>query len=190
MLHYELTKTYVRSRKSHSAPFVTVTAIVSFTSFSVFVFSPKCCCPNHKPFARTNLINYRLQNRAARVLTQSSYDADANQLIKKLGWDNLETRRQKLKAEMVSKSLNGLTPSYLSSKFIQRSDMITSYNLHNSQNKLAIPLPRTNYYKNSFSYSGAVLWNSLPSPVRQATSLTNVRRLLINSDTAFMKNRL
>ena len=71
----------------------------------------------------------RFQNRAARVLTQSSYEADANQLIIKLGWDNLETRRQKLKAEMVYKSLNGLTPSYLSSKFIQRNDMITSYNL-------------------------------------------------------------
>ena len=47
---------------------------------------------------------HRLQNRAARVLTQSSYDADASQLIKKLGWDNLETRRQKLKAAMVCKS--------------------------------------------------------------------------------------
>ena len=47
---------------------------------------------------------HRIQNRAARVLTQSSYDADASQLIKKLGWDNLETRRQKLKAAMVCKS--------------------------------------------------------------------------------------
>ena len=43
----------------------------------------------------------RLQNRAVRVLTHSSYDADANQLFKELGWDNLETRRQKLKAKMV-----------------------------------------------------------------------------------------
>ena len=40
----------------------------------------------------------RLQNRAVRVLTQSSYDADANQLLKELGWDNLQTRRQKLKS--------------------------------------------------------------------------------------------
>ena len=128
----------------------------------------------------------KLQNRAVRVLTHSSYDADANQLIAKLGWDNLEIRRQKLKAEMVYKSLNGLTPNYLSSKFIQRSDVITSYNLRDSENKLAIPLPRTNYYKNSFGYSGAVLWNSLPSAARQATSLNNFRRLLINSDTAFM----
>ena len=87
---------------------------------------------------------------------------------------------------MVYKSLNGLTPNYLSSKFILRSDVITSYHLRDSENKLAIPLPRTNYYKNSFSYSGAVLWNSLTSAARQATSLTNFRRLLINSDTAFM----
>ena len=49
----------------------------------------------------------------------------------------LETRRQKLKAEMVYKSLNGLTPNYLSSKFVQRSDVINSYNLRDSDDKLA-----------------------------------------------------
>jgi len=45
---------------------------------------------------------------------------------------------------MVYKSLNGLTPNYLSSKFILRGDVITSYNLRDSENKLAIPLPRSN----------------------------------------------
>jgi len=64
--------------------------------------------------------------------------------------------------------------------------VIASYNLRDSENKLAIPLPRTNYYKNSFGYSSAVLWNSLPSAGRQAKSLTNFRRLIINSDTVFM----
>ena len=53
---------------------------------------------------------------------------------------------------MVYKSLNGLTPNYLSSKFIPRGDVITSYKLRNSENKLAIPLPRPNYYKNNFGY--------------------------------------
>ena len=80
---------------------------------------------------------------SASLLRHSSYDADANQLFKELGWDNLETRRQKLKAEMVYKSLNGLAPNYLFSKFIQRSDVITSHNMRDSDNKLAIPLPRT-----------------------------------------------
>ena len=57
----------------------------------------------------------------------------------------------------LSIAVDGLAPNYLSSKFIQRSDVITSYNLRDSDGKLAIPLPRTNYYKNSFGYSGAVL---------------------------------
>ena len=35
---------------------------------------------------------------------------------------------------MVYKSVNGVALNYLSSKFIQRSDVITSYNLLTSQN--------------------------------------------------------
>ena len=103
----------------------------------------------------------RLQNHAVHVLTHSA--ADTNQLLKELGWDNFETCCQKLEAEMVYKSLNSLAPNYLSSQFIQRSDLITSYNLRNSENKFAIPLPHTNCYKNSFGYSCGVLWNSPPS---------------------------
>ena len=57
------------------------------------------------------------------------------------------------------KSLHGLAPEYLSSWFAIRE---TAYNLRDSENKLCIPLPRTNYYKNSFSYSGSILWNKLP----------------------------
>ena len=44
---------------------------------------------------------------------------------------------------MVYKSVNGLALNYLSSKFIQRNDVVTSYNLGDSDGKLAIPLPRT-----------------------------------------------
>ena len=39
-----------------------------------------------------------LQNRAARVLTFSSYDANADSLFEDLGWENLETQRQIHKA--------------------------------------------------------------------------------------------
>ena len=119
----------------------------------------------------------KLQNRAARVLTFSSYDTDANQLISDLGWNTLSTQRDKHKAILVFKSLNGLTPEYLGSRFISREDT-NPYSLRDSMNKLAIPLPRTNYYKNSFAYSGAVLWNSLPSEVRQTGSLREFRNVL------------
>ena len=66
---------------------------------------------------------------------------------------------------MIYKSVNGLAFNYLSSKFIQRSDVITFYNLCENGGKRwkACCSLATYYYKNSFGYSGAVLWNSLPS---------------------------
>ena len=63
------------------------------------------------------------------------------------------------------KSLQGLAPDYFCSKFERRE---TAYSLRNSENRLNVPLPRTNYYENRFSYSGATLWNSLPRDIRQA----------------------
>ena len=44
---------------------------------------------------------------------------------------------------------------------------ITNYQLRNTEASLAIPLPRTNFMKNSFCYRGAFLWNSLPIGLRQ-----------------------
>ena len=75
---------------------------------------------------------------------------------------------------MVYKSLNGLAPDYMHSMFVNRNS-INPYSLRNTEGKLVVPKPRTNYLKNSFSYSGAVLWNSLPIKLRQANNLTDFR---------------
>ena len=109
----------------------------------------------------------------ARILTFSSYDADANRLIRQLDWRDLSTQFQIQKALMVYKSLNGLTPECLSSKFVKRNE--TCYSPRNSVNKLFVPFLRTNFMKNSFSYSGAVLWKSLPCNVREAKSLSQFK---------------
>ena len=60
----------------------------------------------------------KLQNRAARVLTFSRYDAYANRLFRQLNWKDLSTQFQIQKALMVHKSLNDLVPGYLSSKLL------------------------------------------------------------------------
>ena len=78
------------------------------------------------------------------------------------------------KATMVYKSLNGLAPYYLRSEFTYRSN-VSSYSLRDTKDNLTIPLPHTNLMKNSFSYSGAVLWNSLPIELQQADSLDAFR---------------
>ena len=115
----------------------------------------------------------KLQNRAARVLTFSNYDADTTELLEFLGWKNLARQQEIHKATMMFRCLHGLAPEYLCSKFTWRDP---AYNLRDSENKLNVPLPRTNYYRNSFSYNGATLWNSLPCDIRNIESLGVFKR--------------
>ena len=117
----------------------------------------------------------KLQNRAARVLTFSDYDEDAGYLFEILGCKNLARQHEIEKATMVYKSLHGLAPEYLCSRFAIRE---TACNLRDSDNKLCIPFPRINYYKNSFSYFGAILWNKVPCTVKQVESRTKFKCLL------------
>ena len=105
----------------------------------------------------------KLQNRAAGLLTYSSYDADADLLLNNLGW----------KALMVYKSLHLLARDYVCWKFTSRN---TNYDLKDSANEINVPLPRMNC-KISFIYRGAALWNSLPSNLRQADSLGHFSKL-------------
>ena len=63
----------------------------------------------------------KLQNRSARILTFSNYDTNADCLLEGLGWENLEAQRQIQKSVMVYKSVNGLAPENLCSKFSERS---------------------------------------------------------------------
>ena len=82
----------------------------------------------------------KLQNRAARVITKSSYDASSRQLLNFLGWDNLSIRRAKQKANLMYKCTNNLAPAYLCSLFAPR---ISNYDLRDVNGKLLLPKPRT-----------------------------------------------
>ena len=53
----------------------------------------------------------KLQNRAARILTFSSYDTSADPLPEQLNWKRLDTQRQIQVATMVYKSIHGLAPA-------------------------------------------------------------------------------
>ncbi|PFX24043.1 Nephrocystin-4 [Stylophora pistillata] len=121
----------------------------------------------------------KLQNRAARVLTFSNYDADATELLEFLGWKNLARQQEIHKATMMFRCLHGLAPRYLYSKFTWRD---SAYDLRDSENKLNVPLPRTNYYRKSFSYNGATLWNSLPRDIRNTESLGLFKRAPVMDD--------
>ena len=82
---------------------------------------------------------------------------------------------------MMFKSVNGLAPEYLQSLFSQRRSV---YNLRDSEGKLALPKPSTNYLKRSFSYSGAMLWNNMPKSLKNAVSVNHLKRIIKNLSLA------
>ena len=109
----------------------------------------------------------KLQNRAIRVITKSSYDTSSRFLLNSLGWDNLSVRRAKQKANLMYKCINNLAPAYLCNLFAPRTP---NYYFRNAKIKLLLPKPRTDYLKRSFSYSDAILWNNLPEEIRTSNS--------------------
>ena len=113
----------------------------------------------------------KLQNRAARVITRSSYDTSTSFLLKRLHWDDLFTRRKKLKATLMFKTIKGLSPLYLQNLFSIRS---TSYNLRDSEIKLDLQSHARTIA--CFGYSEALLWNSLPVNLRKTDSLGRFKR--------------
>ena len=74
---------------------------------------------------------------------------------------------------MMFKSLSGLAPVYLHDLFSERH---TDYDLSDSFRNLNLPKPSNDYLKCSFSYSGALLWNSLPENIRAITSIGQFKK--------------
>ena len=60
-----------------------------------------------------SLMCSKLQNGAARIITFSSYDSNAEELCSELGWLKLSDQRKIAKSLLMYKTLN-ITPSYLS----------------------------------------------------------------------------
>ena len=64
----------------------------------------------------------KLQNRAARIVTKSSFDTPSIGLIQSLNWPTVSDIIRSETATTVYKSLNGLVPEYLSSLFEKKVD--------------------------------------------------------------------
>ena len=121
----------------------------------------------------------KLQKHAARIVTDSDYYTSSDLLFTKLKWLSIGERLFLKKAIMMYKSLNNMVPDYIIDKF---EDVKTkcSYSLRSTKaGKLYLPKPRTDFKKNTISYSGPVVWNSLPSQVKGAESLSSFKNQCI-----------
>ena len=125
--------------------------------------------------------NYRIVT-AARVITKSPFDTRSNHLLSTLDRERLSLRRKKQKALLTYKTMNDLAREYLQSLFFRRHSV---YNLRNSEGRLTLSKPSTNYLKRNFSYSGAMLRNNLPKNLKNTASVDHFKRNIKKVDDIY-----
>ena len=109
----------------------------------------------------------KLQNRAARIIANNSFDAPGIPLVHRLGWKTIEELIAHESELKVFKSIHGLAPQYMSNLFTKISQL-ASHNLHNIVTDLWLPQKRSSSGLKSFSYRGAKTQDSLPTICKQA----------------------
>ena len=118
----------------------------------------------------------KLQNRAARTITQSNFDTSSSYLRNLLGWDDLSNKRDKQLSIAMFKTLSGFFPKYLEDLLV---NCDSRYNLRREITNWHFPaIPKTVYRKSRFQYSGAKIWNNLPNEERNLNFLASFKRKL------------
>ena len=110
----------------------------------------------------------KLQRRACKLILGSEYSHldEACNHLRILSFNESVFLN---KAKMMYKIANNIAPSYVINLFQMRNssdDTISSLRSVTNRNFL-IPKPKLNLFKNSLSYSGAIIWNSIPLEIKK-----------------------
>ena len=117
----------------------------------------------------------KLQNRAARIVTKSPYNASALPIKRKLGW---QTVNDLIVEETLKKCKYDDAPSYLPSV----RQVIRNQYPGTTKTDLRVPFLRTCGQK-CFSYRGAKLWNGLDAKPKLSKNFKQLKMCLENSRT-------
>ena len=122
--------------------------------------------------AQSNLLRlFRLQKRACKIILDYNVD-NIFESMKDLKIMTIYERIYFRKAKFMYKVSNSMTPSYISDMFNRRSASPSGLVLRSSTtNNYIPPKPNKEIFKRSISYSGPLIWNSLPVEIRQADSI-------------------
>ena len=119
----------------------------------------------------------KLQNRAARIVTGSSFDTPGQPLIKRLGWKTIDELIASESNILVFKSLHELAPQYMCNLFTKTSQL-TSRNLRNTATDLRLPKKNSKNGQKCFSFRGAKSWNGLSAESKLASSLNSFKQCI------------
>ena len=121
---------------------------------------------------------FRLQKRAARIVT-GNFDyinTRGYDLMQELKWQTFHERRNYFISSLMFKCIHGNAPFWLSNEVLMACES------HDRETRLScgmdvqIPKPNRESFRNSFQYQGANLWNSLPSHLKEATTINQFKR--------------
>ena len=56
-----------------------------------------------------------------------------------------------------------------------RTSSLSDYGLRSSRMNFELPKNRTNYFKNSFAFTGAKVWNNLPNALKEENPWIHLR---------------
>ena len=124
---------------------------------------------------------YKLQKRAARIITGSSYDIRTKEIFDHLEWEPKENILKKREISMTFKALKRQLPEYISDMFTVTNN--ATYSLRSNDRKLHSNKPNTDFMKKSFSYRAAFAWNNLPCDVvsdYESLSIARFKNLINN----------
>ena len=116
-----------------------------------------------------------LQKRVAKIILNKPMRSPTEGLFKQLNWLSFNDRCKYHTSVLVYKVINHMAPTYMS-------DILTfsrneRHNLRSStHNDLVLQgKPRTNYFKDSFSYFSMRIWNDVPVDIRLVTKIQSFK---------------
>ena len=119
-----------------------------------------------------NKIN-KLQRRACKLILLNDYNS-LNESLEQLNILSFDQGVFLNKAKIMYKIYNNLAPSYLHEMFQMRAVNLESTlsNLKSVANKhYILPQAKCNIFKGSLSFSGVLVWNSIPLDIKNSTSI-------------------
>ena len=114
----------------------------------------------------------RLQNLAARIILNNFDYVNSRgiDLVKQLKWMNVSERFLYFEKLLIFKCIYGMVPDYLENGIMMDIEL-RDVNTRSHDMNVYIPFPTNELAKRSLYYSGAKNWNSLPSYIKESTSI-------------------
>ncbi len=132
------------------------------------------CCTvwGGRYISHDNMLNKCLK-RAARIILKCTFLTPSEDMFARLNWAPFSKRVKSKKAILVFKSINKMTPLYMTNIF--KPLTVIRETRQSTHTALKVPFAKKECYATSFAVSGANIWNNLPEQLQTLDSLSTFK---------------